>query len=58
MREIVTQIAVLFIIWSVALELAGWTLQYWLGDHWWRKLLGARRSAEERSPSHLISRSD
>ena len=46
MREIVTQVAVMFIVWSVAAELAGWAMQRWLGEKWWRKILGERRPAE------------
>lgn len=59
MREIVTQIAVLFIVWSVAVELVGWTLQYWLGDRWWRKILGERRPAEnERQTAPVVTRAE
>ena len=40
MREFITQAAVLFILWSLTVELTGWALQAWLGDKWWRRLLG------------------
>ena len=39
MREIITQVAVLFIVWSLAIELAGWALQACVKDNWWRKFL-------------------
>ena len=47
MREIITQAAVAFILWSLAVEIAGWAMQRWLGDAWWRRLLGEREMVPE-----------
>jgi len=49
MRELVIQLAVTFIVWSVAVELAGWAMQRWLGERWWQKLL------EQRPPSPKLA---
>lgn len=58
MRDMVTQIAVLFILWSLAIELTAWAMQAWLGDAWWRKLLGERRTEEPQRQTVPIPRTE
>ena len=58
MRDMVTQMAVLFILWSLAAELTGWALQAWLGEAWWRKLLGERQVEESQQQSVPVPRAE
>ncbi len=52
MRDVITQLAVLFILWSLTIELTGWAMQAWLGESWWRKMLGEEREPQ-RQPAAL-----
>ena len=58
MREVVTQLAVIFILWSLVVELTGWALQAWLGERWWQKVLGQQRREEPQPQTVPISRSE
>ena len=52
MRDVIIQLAVLFIVWSLTIELTGWALQAWLGENWWRKMLG-EPAEPRRQPAKL-----
>ena len=47
MREVITQVAIAFILWALAVEVAGWAKQRWFGDRWWVRLIGERTSLQE-----------
>ena len=58
MRDLVTQIGILFIVTSVAIELAAWAAERWLGEKWWQKLLPERSPSHEQQPVRIASHPD
>lgn len=54
MREIIIQLAVAFIVWSLAMELTAWVLVRWMGPRWWDRVTGEPDEADETIPLRPI----